>query len=31
MGLPVSPVIAHIYMEHFESLVIQTFPTVIKW
>ena len=31
MGLPVSPVIANIYMEHFESLAIPSSPTLIKW
>ena len=31
MGSPVSPVIANIYMEHFESLAISTSSTLIKW
>ena len=31
MGSPVSPVIANIYMEHFESLAIPTSLTLIKW
>ena len=31
MGSTVSPVIANIYMEHFESLAIPTSPTLIKW
>ena len=31
MVSPVSPVIANIYMEHFESLAIPTSPTLIKW
>ena len=31
MGSLVSPVIANIYMEHFESLAIPTSPTLIKW
>ena len=31
MGSPVSPVIANIYMEYFESLAIPTSPTLIKW
>ena len=31
MGSPVSPVIANICMEYFESLVIPTSPTLIKW
>ena len=31
MGSPVSPVIANIYMEHFESLAFPTSPTLIKW
>ena len=31
MGLPVSPVIANIYMEHFKSLAIPTSPTLIIW
>ena len=31
MGLPVSPVIANIYMEYFESLTIPSSPTSIKW
>ena len=31
MGSPVSPVIANIYMEHFESLAIPTSPTLNKW
>ena len=31
MGLPVSPVIANIYMEHFESLASPSSLTLIKW
>ena len=31
MVSPVSPVIANIYMEHFESLAIPSSPTLIKW
>ena len=31
IGSPVSPVIADIYMEYFESLAIPTSPTLIKW
>ena len=31
MGSPVSTVIANIYMEYFESLVIPSSPTLIKW
>ena len=31
MGLPVSSVIANIYMEYFESLAIPSSPTLIKW
>ena len=31
MGSPVSPVIANIFMEYFESLVIPASPTLIKW
>ena len=31
MGSPVSPVIANIYLEHFESLAIPTSLTCIKW
>ena len=31
MGTPVSPVIANIYVEHFQSLAIPTSPTLIKW
>ena len=31
MGSPVSLVIANIYREHFESLVIPTSPILIKW
>ena len=31
MGSPVSPVIANIYMEHFESLAIPTSSTLITW
>ena len=31
MGSPVYPIIANIYMEHFESLAIPTSPTLIKW
>ena len=31
MGSAVSPVIANIYMEHFESLPMPTSPTLIKW
>ena len=31
MGSLVSPVIANIYMEYFESLAIPTSPTLIKW
>ena len=31
MGSPVSPVIANIYLELFESLVIPTSPALIKW
>ena len=31
MGSPVSPIIANIYMEYFESLAIPSSPTLIKW
>ena len=31
MGSPVSPVIASIYVEYFESLAILSSPTLIKW
>ena len=31
MGSPVSPIIANIYMEYFESLAIPTSPTFVKW
>ena len=31
MDSPVSPVIANIYMEYFESLPIPSSPTLIKW
>ena len=31
MGSPVSPVIANIYMEYFESLALPSSPTLIKW
>ena len=31
MGSPVSPVIANIYREHFESLAIPTSSILIKW
>ena len=31
MGSPVSPVIANIYMEYFESLAIPSLPMLIKW
>ena len=31
MGSPVSPVIANIYIEYFESLAIPSSPTIIKW
>ena len=31
MGLPVSTVIANIYMEYFKSLAIPSSPTLIKW
>ena len=31
MGSPVSPVIANIYLEHFESIAIPSSPTLIKW
>ena len=31
MGSPVSPVIANIYMEYFESLAIPSSPTLINW
>ena len=31
MGLPVSSVIANIYIEYFESLAIPSSPTLIKW
>ena len=31
MGSPVCPVIANIYMEHFESSAISTSPALIKW
>ena len=31
MHSPISPVIANIYMEHFESLAIPSSPTLIKW
>ena len=31
MDSPVSPVIANIYMEYFESLAIPSSPTLLKW
>ena len=31
MGSPVSPVIANIYLEYFESLAIPSSPALIKW
>ena len=31
MRLPVSPVMANIYIKHYESLAIPTSPTLIKW
>ena len=31
IGSPVSPVIANIYMEYFESLAIPSSPALIKW
>ena len=31
MGSPVPPVIANMYLEHFQSLAIATSPTLIKW
>ena len=31
MGSPVSPVIANIYMDYFESLAIPSSPTLTKW
>ena len=31
MGSPVSPVIANINLEHFESVAIPTSATLIKW
>ena len=31
MGSPVSPVIANIYMEYFESLAMPSYPKLIKW
>ena len=31
MKAPVFPIIANIYMEHFESLAIPTSSTLIKW
>ena len=31
MGSPVSPVIANMYMEYFESLAIPSSLTIIKW
>ena len=31
MGSPVSPIIANIYMEYFETLAIYSSPTLIKW
>ena len=31
MGTSVSPVIANIYMEHFESLAIPSSQTLIRW
>ena len=31
MGSPVTPIIANIYMEHFESLSIPSSPTLFKW
>ena len=31
IGSPVSPVIANIYVEYFESLAIPSSPTLIKW
>ena len=31
MGSPVSPLIANIYLEYFESLAFPSSPTLIKW
>ena len=31
MCIPVSPVIANIYLEHFESSAIPTYSTLVKW
>ena len=31
MGSPLSPIIANIYMEYFESLAISSSPKLIKW
>ena len=31
MGLPISPVIANIYMEYCESLAIPSSPTLMRW
>ena len=31
MGSPVSPVIANIYLDDFESLAIPTSPSLVKW
>ena len=31
MGSPIFPVIANIYMEHFESFALPTSPSLIKW
>ena len=31
MGSPVSPVIANIHIDYFESLAIPTYPTLTKW
>ena len=31
MGSPISPDIANIYMEYFESLATHSSPTLFKW
>lgn len=31
MGFPLTPIISNLYIEHFEELVVNSFPLKLRW